>query len=98
MCKEWEDSFFAFLKDMGPAKEGESIERLDVNGDYCPANCLWMRKEDQSKNRRTCRFIEFNGERLIMSEWARRLNISPSALASRLRRKTLEAIVQECRG
>ena len=47
-------SFAAFLEDMGrcPFPNG-SIERLDNNSGYDPTNCVWLPKNEQSKNRRT---------------------------------------------
>ena len=41
-----------FVKDMGERKQGFSIERVDVNGDYSPGNCIWLPLALQSKNRR----------------------------------------------
>jgi hypothetical protein len=29
-----------------------SIERLDVNGNYCPENCTWIPRSHQSRNKR----------------------------------------------
>lgn len=53
VCDRWMD-FTNFLADMGhrPGKE-YSIERENVNGDYCPENCIWLLKSEQSKNRRS---------------------------------------------
>lgn len=44
MCDRWLNSFEDFLEDMGEIPEGVgySIERKDVNGDYCPDNCIWV--------------------------------------------------------
>lgn len=62
VCKEWDESFLAFLKDMGPCPTAESsIERVDNDKGYCKANCTWIKKSDQSKNRRSCRKFKFNG-------------------------------------
>lgn len=58
MCEEWKNSFSAFYKDMGDCPEGYSIERLDVNGNYEPNNCIWADKTTQSRNRR----IQYNNK------------------------------------
>jgi len=53
VCDRWLKSFENFISDMGrkPKKE-YSIERVDVNGNYCPENCIWIPMSDQHKNRR----------------------------------------------
>jgi hypothetical protein len=51
ICEEW-SSYINFLKDMGPCPEGYSIERVDVNGNYCQSNCIWIPRADQPKNTR----------------------------------------------
>jgi hypothetical protein len=53
VCDRWLESFENFLEDMGerPSKE-YSVERIDVNGDYCPNNCIWVTREVQARNHR----------------------------------------------
>lgn len=55
ICDRWNrhkgGSFFNFLEDMGERPENMSIERLDVNGDYTPENCVWDSRTVQSYNR-----------------------------------------------
>ena len=41
VCKEWREDFSVFLKDMGERPAGATIERKDVNCNYCPENCRW---------------------------------------------------------
>jgi hypothetical protein len=51
VCERW-GSYENFLADMGPRPDGHSIERVDVNGNYEPSNCIWLPMAEQSKNRR----------------------------------------------
>ena len=52
VCARWRDSFDCFLADLGKAPPGTSIERLDVNGNYEPANCKWGTQREQMRNTR----------------------------------------------
>jgi hypothetical protein len=51
-CERWEESFEAFLADVGPAPTPEvSLGRIDNDGDYCPGNVAWQTVAEQSANR-----------------------------------------------
>ena len=53
VCERWKNSFVNFLNDMGLKPYiNYSLERVDNNRNYNPANCKWASKSEQSKNRR----------------------------------------------
>ena len=51
VCNAWNEYpiFEAWALANGYA-EGLTIERLNVNGNYCPENCTWIPKSEQPKN------------------------------------------------
>jgi len=81
----WREGFEAFLADMGQRPSIEySIERLDVNGDYCQENCIWLDKKLQARNRRNNRFITFKGKTKTVADWSEIMNIGQSTICKRL--------------
>ncbi len=84
VCDRWLESFSNFLEDMGEKPDGFSIDRIDNNGDYSPENCKWATPKEQALNRRTNRFIEYNGERLTVTQWADKLGMVHNVLRKRL--------------
>lgn len=51
VCDDWYD-FDNFYKDMGDIPVGMSLDRIDVNGNYCKSNCRWTTASEQAYNRR----------------------------------------------
>lgn len=95
MCDRWFDSFSAFYEDVGPRPSKEhSLDRIENNGNYEPGNVRWCRKDDQMRNQRTNRWIEYNGERRILTDWAIYLGVSIAKFKGPLKRgKTYEEII-----
>lgn len=86
MCEEWKENYNAFEKwaIQSGYKPKLSIDRIDVNGDYTPANCRWTDDKTQCNNRRSNRILTFNGETHNITEWANILGIPAKTLFTRL--------------
>lgn len=88
VCKEWEENFKSFYEwsIKNGYKKGLSIDRINVNGDYCPENCRWATPKEQGRNTRKNQKISFGGETHCISEWAEILNIKDNILRFRIKR------------
>jgi hypothetical protein len=64
VCDRWNDSFEAFLEDMGPRPSANhSIDRMQVNGNYEPGNCRWATLQEQgAEHRRNLTPVEIDGK------------------------------------
>jgi len=85
VCDEWKDDFLAFYNwaMANGYKEGLSIDRIDVNGNYEPANCRWVSHIEQCNNRRDNTCLSLGDETHTISEWSRILGIRPNTLQNR---------------
>lgn len=71
VCKEWLD-FENFMKWSMSNGYSEllTLDRIDNNGNYCPENCRWVSRKDQSNNTRKNRMITHNGQTKPITQWA----------------------------
>lgn len=84
VCDEWNEySAFREWAVSSGYKEGLSIDRIDVNGNYCPENCRWTTQKVQCNNKRNNRRISFRGDERTLSEWADILGMKQNTLNAR---------------
>lgn len=78
---DWEEflCFYDWSNENG-YKEGLSIERINVNGNYEPSNCKWIPLDQQRDNKRDTVYIEINGETRIIKEWAQLSGVKESTI------------------
>lgn len=84
VCKRWHQ-FPNFLKDMDVRPEGKTLDRINNAKSYSPQNCRWATRREQSKFRRTTRFITYKGKTLCLKEWEIKLGVPTGWLARRLK-------------
>ena len=88
VCRRWKISFENFLKDMGKKPTPRhSLDRKNNDKNYCPSNCQWSTSDKQTRNRRTNVFIEYNGKRMCIADWAQVTGLSWVVIRGRLERE-----------
>ena len=83
-CERWE-TFELFLEDMGERPEGMTLDRRDRSKDYCPENCRWATRKQQSEDRSITVWIEHDGQRHTATEWSRITGIKLTTILYRLK-------------
>ena len=85
ICEAWMEfiPFMEWAKTHGH-KEGLTIERIDVNGDYCPENCRWITRAEQALNTRRSRKITLGNVEKTLGEWSNEYSVSRATVKHRL--------------
>ena len=83
VCKEWAESFSEFEKwayengyDDTLDGRHQSIDRINLDGNYEPSNCKWSNQTEQVRNRRNTRWVEYNGQKINPYDFAKMFGIT----------------------
>ena len=91
MCDEWIGSngfqdFHRWAIQNG-YEEPLTIERISVDGDYSPENCMWIPRNKQTRNRSCTNWVSYNGEKYTLTEASKLFDFD---------RATLRKHIAEC--
>jgi hypothetical protein len=86
VCDEWLNDFPAFYDwaNQSGYAAGLTIDRIDVNGNYEPANCRWATWKQQANNTTRNHMLTYKGETLTLSQWEERTGLNRDLLKDRI--------------
>lgn len=86
VCDDWHNTrkFIDWAESSG-YRQGLTIERVNVNGNYQPDNCTWIVNAAQARNTRRVVYLTVDGETRPIVEWAEIVCIGQRTLKMRLR-------------
>jgi len=97
VCSGWRDSPAAFMADMGPkpTPKHEIDRRHNDLGYWCgrceecvalgrAANCQWVTRAANDRNRRSNAMLTHRGETLALVEWSERTGVRADTITSRI--------------
>lgn len=69
ICEEWKryENFAEWARNNGYS-DNLTIERIDIDGNYCPENCKWIEMPLQARNRSTTLWVNYKGQRMSLAE------------------------------
>lgn len=109
MCPEWKDDYVAFRDfmlsigyDESISSKYQTIERIDVNGNYEPNNCKLTTMKEQNLNKRNNHLVTYKGVTKTITEFAEDFNLDVNTILNRINNfgysieKALEKPIRKC--
>ena len=89
VCDEWlgKDGFINFYNwamENGYSDE-LTIDRINVDGNYCPENCRWATPLEQGNNKRNNINITINNKTQTLAQWCRELGLRYTTILRRIK-------------
>ena len=98
VCTEWDDfnTFWEWSKKSGYTDK-LTIDRINVNGNYCPENCRWVSRKVQNNNKTNNAYLTYRDVTKTRQEWAELYNLNVDHLRVLLRafNDDLKFIIEE---
>lgn len=87
VCDEWQNfiPFYEWAERNGYSEE-LTLERIDVNGNYEPDNCIWVTLKEQANNKTTTPYVEYNNELITLKQLSEITGINYQTLFRRYKK------------
>jgi hypothetical protein len=96
ICDEWlnDPKQFEIWSMQNGYSDELTIDRKNSDLNYCPENCRWIPKVDNSKYKSTTSMITVNGETHSGKDWSRILNLSVNTINKYIQKYGIEKTVE----
>ena len=96
VCDRWLNSFKNFYEDMGKKPSSiHSLDRINVDGNYCKENCRWATIIEQARNKKKCIiYTTKNGLSMILQDWANYFGIHQANLSHSIKTKSIDELYE----
>jgi hypothetical protein len=84
VCERWLDSFANFIQDMGYPNTTDTIERVNVNGNYEPSNCTWISFLEQANNTTRTIVVHYKGKKYSLKQLCNMLGLKYELVQRRI--------------
>ena len=91
VCKEWRDNYIPFRDFMMSLgydgtlpRDVQTLERINVNGNYEPTNCKLATKKEQNVNKRSNHTVTYKGVTKTVTEFAEEYGIDVDTILNRI--------------
>ena len=91
VCYEWSTSFenFRDWSTENGYRDDLTIDRIDPDGNYEPANCRWVSVKEQSRNKRKSIFVTLDGVTKPLAEYAEIYGVPYNTALHRIKKQGL---------
>lgn len=93
VCDEWKNDFMLFYNwaisngyDYTKTRKEQSLDRIDVNGNYEPNNCRWITHSKNCRNKNNNVYLTKNGMSKTIAEWCEELNLNQRTISARAKK------------
>lgn len=86
VCDEWQHDFMKFYDwaISSGYKKGLTIERINVNGNYCPKNCTWITPQEQCYNKQNTIKVFYKNNEIKLKEFCDKNNLNYYCIYQRI--------------
>lgn len=61
-----------------------TLDRIDVNGDYCPENCRWVTYKEQNENKRDTKWVVYKGKKIQLKRLCEKIGVCYDTVHNRI--------------